>query len=92
MLPFSLRMQQKKGAGGHKNPKYGLICGVPAALTNKYSGSGGALGISSNNGDKCYFLSKRNIADDGKVLFYKDFQVDGSASFNTIYSSINDRI
>ena len=42
VLPYFLRMQRRKGAGTHRNPKTGLICGLPAAFDNKYSGGGGA--------------------------------------------------
>ena len=50
-----------------------------------------ALVIRSNNEVYAQVLSKRNLPDDGK-LFFKDLEVDGTASLNTIYSRFNDNV
>ena len=50
-----------------------------------------ALVIRSNNEVYAQVLSKRNLPDDGKYVS-KDLEVDGTTSFNTIYSRFNDNV
>lgn len=44
---YGFLYKKHSGAGGRRNPKYGLICNQPTFLYNQYSPGGSGVGASS---------------------------------------------